>query len=91
MTGILSAIYCFLQDMIASFRDVWLAAWDSLLSAADALVESLPSLPSVVNTIPAQYAWILGATGIGEALAMIATAMGIRFLLQSVPFVRWGS
>lgn len=38
-----------------------------------------------------QYAWILGATGMSQAIAIVAAAMGVRFLLQSVPFVRWGS
>lgn len=92
MTGILSAIYCFLMDMIATFKDVWLASWDSLLSPADVVLQSLPALPSlVVNSIPSQYAWVLGATGCAEALGIVATALGIRFLLQSIPFVRWGS
>jgi len=26
-----------------------------------------------------------------QAIAILAGAMGVRFLLQSVPFVRWGS
>jgi len=44
-----------------------------------------------VPVIADQYAWLLGATGLSQALAIIAGAMGVRFLLQSVPFVRWGS
>jgi hypothetical protein len=26
-----------------------------------------------------------------QALTIVAGAMGVRFLLQTVPFVRWGS
>ena len=44
-----------------------------------------------VPVIADQYAWLLGATGLSQAIAIIAGAMGVRFLLQSVPFVRWGS
>jgi len=44
-----------------------------------------------VPVIADQYAWLLGATGMSQAIAIIAGAMGVRFLLQSVPFVRWGS
>ncbi|MFI5224124.1 MAG: hypothetical protein ACHQX3_07785 [Nitrospirales bacterium] len=44
-------------------------------------------LPTIAN----EYAWLLGATGMSQAVAIIAGAMGVRFLLQSVPFVRWGS
>jgi hypothetical protein len=41
--------------------------------------------------IPDQYAWVLGATGMSQALAIIAGAMVTRFTLQTIPFVRWGS
>ena len=42
-------------------------------------------------TIANEYAWLLGATGMSQAIAIIAGAMGVRFILQTVPFVRWGS
>lgn len=41
MTALLNLIYCFLQDMIASFKDVWLVGWDSLLVPVDALLASV--------------------------------------------------
>ena len=44
-----------------------------------------------VPMIADQYAWLLGATGMSQAIAIIAGAMGVRFILQSIPFVRWGS
>jgi hypothetical protein len=91
MTAILSLIWCFLQDMIQSFRDVWVAAFDSLLSPVDALVASVGTGGLSLSVIPDQYAWLLGTTGMSQALAIIAGAMGVRFLLQTIPFVRWGS
>jgi hypothetical protein len=91
MTAILNMIYCFLMDMIQGFRDVWIVGWDSLLSPVDSLLASLGTGGLIVPTIANEYAWLLGATGLSQALAIIAGAMGIRFLLQSVPFVRWGS
>jgi hypothetical protein len=91
MTAILNMIYCFLQDMIATFQDVWLRGWDSLLSPADAMVSSLGTGGLTVSPIADQYAWILGATGCSQALAIVAGAMGVRFILQTIPFVRWGS
>jgi hypothetical protein len=45
----------------------------------------------VLPVIPAEYTWMLGATGMSQALTIVAGAMGVRFLLQTVPFVRWGS
>ena len=91
MTALLNLIYCFLQDMIASFNDVWLHAWDSVLTPMDVLLSSVGTGGLSVPGIADQYAWILGATGMAQALAIMAGAMGVRFLLQSVPFVRWGS
>ena len=91
MTALLNLIYCFLMDMIASFKDIWLLGWDSVLSPVDTLLSAVGTGSLVVPVIADQYAWILGATGMSQALAILAGAMGVRFLLQSVPFVRWGS
>jgi len=91
MTALLNLIYCFLMDMIASFKDIWLLGWDSILGPVDALLSSVGTGGLTVPVIADQYAWLLGATGMSQAIAIIAGAMGVRFLLQSVPFVRWGS
>ena len=91
MTALLTLIYCFLMDMIASFKDIWLVGWDSILVPVDALLASVGTGGLTVPVIADQYAWLLGATGMSQAIAIIAGAMGVRFLLQSVPFVRWGS
>ena len=91
MTALLNLIYCFLMDMIASFKDLWLLGWDSVLSPVDTLLSTVGTGSLVVPVIADQYAWLLGATGMSQALAILAGAMGVRFLLQSVPFVRWGS
>ena len=91
MTALLNLIYCFLMDMVASFKDLWLLGWDSILGPVDALLSSVGTEGLTVPVIADQYAWLLGATGLSQAMAIIAGAMGVRFLLQSVPFVRWGS
>lgn len=91
MTAILHMIYCFLLDMIASFKDIWLLGWDSILAPVDTLLASVGTGGLAVPVIADQYAWLLGATGMSQAVAILAGAMGVRFLLQSVPFVRWGS
>ena len=91
MTALLNLIYCFLMDMIASFKDLWLLGWDSILGPVDALLSSVGTGGLTVPVIADQYAWLLGATGLSQAMAIIAGAMGVRFLLQSVPFVWWGS
>ena len=91
MTAMLNLIYCFLMDMIQSFRDIWVVGWDSVLSSVDALIAAVGTGELTVPTIANEYAWLLGATGMSQAIAIIAGAMGVRFLLQTIPFVRWGS
>ena len=91
MQAILSMIYCFLLDMIASFRDVGIESWDSVLGVLDATLGAIGTGGLILPIIPAEYTWMLGATGMSQALAIVAGAMGVRFLLQTVPFVRWGS
>ena len=91
MQAILSMIYCFLLDMIASFRDVGIESWDSVLGVLDTTLHSIGTGGLTLPVIPAEYTWILGATGMSQALTIVAGAMGVRFLLQTVPFVRWGS
>ena len=92
MTGILSAILCYLKDMLAYALDIVLVQWDGILGAVDALLATIAGpLAFSVSPIPAQYAWLLGSTGLGEALTIIAIALGVRFALQSIPFVRWGT
>jgi hypothetical protein len=91
MTALLNLIYCFLLDMILSFTDVWKNGWDSVLGVADSLLSSVGTGSLSVPIIPLQYTWVLGATGMSQAVAIIASAMLVRFTLQSIPFVRWGS
>lgn len=42
-------------------------------------------------TLPAEIANILGLLGVGTAITIILTAIGIRLALQLIPFVRLGS
>jgi len=91
MQAILSLIYCFLLDLIASLRDVGLESWDSVLGVLDTTLSAIGTGGLVLPVIPVEYTWILGATGMSQALAIVASALGVRFLLQTVPFVRWGS
>jgi hypothetical protein len=91
MSAILSMIYCFLLDMIASFRDIFIDGWDSVLGVLDNMLAAIGTGGLTLPLIPTEYAWLLGATGMSQALTIIAGALGVRFLLQTIPFVRWGS
>ena len=70
MTALLNLIYCVLMDMIASFKDLWLVGWDSILAPVDALLASVGTGGLAVPAIADQYAWLLGATGMSQAIAI---------------------
>ena len=89
MAGILNAIWCYLQDFLNYFNDYAVRVWDGMLGLGDAVLLSFPAL--TVCVLDPTYTWLLGATGISQAIAIVASALVIRFTLQSVPFVRWGS
>lgn len=91
MTAILNLIYCYLQEIRFFFHDLWLGMLDSLLLAVDGLLAAIDVSGLTLSPIPNSYAWVLGATGMAQAVAIIASALVVRFLLQSIPFVRWGS
>ena len=91
MTAILNMIYCFLLDMIASFQRYLVARvgfdpavlpmrcwprWDGWFDCSG-------------DRRPVRVA--ARRDGHVSSVAILAGAMGVRFLLQSVPFVRWGS
>lgn len=83
------------------FLDVWVMAYDFVCFVIEAALAvaigaldliTVPFDPqSYYQLIPADVANMLGYIGIPQALAMIVGALLIRFVLQMIPFVRWGS
>lgn len=61
-----------------------------LLDSVGLMLEGL-DIASYWGLIPPETAYFLNAIGISQAVGMIVTCLGIRFLLQIIPFVRWGS
>lgn len=88
------------------FKDVFKAAWDIIKDAFAWLVEQIldvvisavsaidvSSLESVQGwgELPSEVLNVLGLLGIGAASGVIVAAIGIRLVLQLIPFVRLGS
>ena len=88
---VIEVIYAFL-DMLGD-----LASWlfegmlDIAMSALSQL--DLSGLQGVAawGDLPSEIINVLGLLGVGEAGAIIVSAIGIRLLLQLVPFTRLGS
>lgn len=90
-----------LKVFVQVFKDIWnmatdMVCWvfDSLLGIAVAAISAIdaPFDPQTYYAmIPPDVANMLGVIGVPQALSMIVTALVIRFTLQAIPFVRWGS
>ena len=91
MQYLLSLIWCWLSDFWATLADVGVEAYDAFLTIADGFLASLGNAGLTFPSIPDEYSWIFGVLGFSQALGIIASAMTTRFLLQTIPFVRWGS
>jgi len=101
------AWFTFFYDVIVSFfqsffltlydllKDVFLFVVDSIFKLLESIIGSLPFdfefLSPCNSSLSAEIMNILGLVGIGEAMGIIVTAIGIRILLQLIPFTRLGS
>lgn len=81
-------------DMI---KDIFFWIIEQVMSLGVYALDGVGSLLNGLNIsqyfsfIPPETAAMMSATGFSEAMGMIVTCLGIRFLLQMIPFVRWGS
>ena len=90
-------LYALLLTLFDILKDFFLWGFEQLLSVCvfalqglDALAEGL-DIASYFSAIPPETAYMLNQIGLSQALGMIVTALSIRFLLQMIPLVRWGS
>ena len=82
------------KDLYAMVMDVFAGLFDAILGICSTALNAI-STPFDPQTyygmIPAETANVLGYIGVTQALSMIVASLLIRFLLQTIPFVRWGS
>ncbi len=58
-------------------------------SIGDSLSAIAPT--QYIDAIPPETKHMLQICGINECMGMIVTTITVKFLLQTIPFVRWGS
>lgn len=104
---ILAKIDAFIQwwvDLVpAAFTALWQWigdgfswAFEQLLTVIKSALDSfststISSGLSAWTALPADMMTVITATGVGPAASILVSALGIRFLLQLIPFVRLGS
>lgn len=100
----LAALVTWFADLFVSiFKAAWYLVTDafcwgfdkSLEVSVDAVktidVSGVSSNVNAYGAIPAGMLQVMACIGLGQALAIIASALAIRFGLQLIPFVRLGS
>lgn len=104
-SALLEKITNFASWLLAVFKQVFIDLWsmatdavcwvfEGLLGIAVSVIElvDVPFDPATYYAlIPADLGNMLGVIGFTQAMTMIVAALVIRFVLQTVPFVRWGS
>lgn len=76
------------------FTDVLCWGFDAILGIAVGAISaiSVPFDPQTYySMIPADTANMLGVIGVTQSLTIVVAALVIRFTLQTIPLVRWGS
>lgn len=91
---LLAVLAQLVKDFWNFFTDIICWAFDGLLdisvSALNAI--SIPFDPGLYySMVPSDVAAMLGYIKVPQAVAIIVSALLVRFLLQMIPFVRWGS
>lgn len=104
-SSLLAKIVGFAEWILLVFKQVFVDIWnmftdlfcwvlDQAMQLAASLLNTIdvPFNPQTYySMIPAEAAQMMGYIGITQALTMIVAALIIRFTLQTIPLVRWGS
>lgn len=86
--ALVTAVWDIFTDAVAYVFDKLLSFAVSALSALD--VTGISGI-NAWGSLPADVSNILGLIGLGQCMGIIAAAIGIRLVMQLIPFVRLGS
>jgi hypothetical protein len=88
--SLLLTVFDFLKDFLFWVLDTLMGGAIGLLDLSGEAFTGLNPL-SYISSIPDETKAVMAMTGFNEAMSIIVAAIGIRFILQLIPFVRWGS
>ena len=78
-------------------KDLFYFVIESVLTVAVTLLEGVGLLLSgldvaqYITMLPPETSYMLSQVGLSQALGMVVTCLSIKFILQTIPFVRWGN
>ena len=91
LKALISAAWIFFKDVFFFIVETFLGLASAALGALGSMFTSLPSLATYIADVPVDMLNMIGLIRLPEALAIIISALGIRILLQVIPFTRLGS
>lgn len=96
LNWIYSLLKSFVFTLVDAFHDLFCWLFDQILSLLVSILHSiditqLPVISDYVSALPPSLLSVMGLLGAGQAMSIIVVAIGIRLLLQLIPFVRLGS
>lgn len=93
----LNLLYSLLLSLFDMLKDLACFLFESILSIVHLAISGLGSMLGAMNIIqyfsmlPADVQNIMAIAGVNDASAIIVTAIGVRLILQLIPFTRLGS
>ena len=87
--AVFKALWDFIRDAVCWPFEQIMEIVVSAVSAID--MSGISSQVGAWGSLPAELLNILGLLGIGIAASIIVAAIGVRLVLQLIPFVRLGS
>lgn len=97
---VIGIVGVWLGDFLVLCKDVILWSFDEFLKLAAYMLDyactlctgsPFPNISQFVNALPSAMINVLGLIRIPEAIGIIICALGIRMVLQLIPFTRLGS
>jgi hypothetical protein len=83
-------VWDMLKDLLLFIVDIFMTLGFAILEGFAETLE-LIDLTKYVDSMPAEVSFVLSATGLAQAVAMIMAAGTARLLMQLIPFLRLGS
>jgi len=87
--SIFHSLWDIIKDAVCWILDQFLGLASGVLNLID--VSGLSGFSNSWGSLPSEILTVMGLLGFGPAALIIVSACTIRLILQTVPFVRWGS
>ncbi|MBF9000485.1 VSK receptor [Vibrio nitrifigilis] len=94
---LLEFFYKLFLSLVDALKDLFAWVFDQIFDLIEVVISYIMTLfapfdlSELTDSIPSTAAWVLSNIGLPNCLVLIATAIGIRLVLQLIPFTRLGS